>query len=329
MIRLIPRKGQKTRPRTSGTSTDSVEGIKPPAGGLYDVSGRHLALYCSGSGTPAVVFLPGAGMVGLDFFNVHEQVSQFTMSVLYDRAGTGWSDQVKLPRSATEVTDELRSLLREASVPAPYLLVGHSLGGAYAQRYAQRWPSEVAGLLLLEPAHEDFNAYMPKQTPLDQLRGILATLRLLWHYKTFYRSMFGRMFGTFPNEVREPLIDWHLRSLTKTFQEWPASDRTAKGKLLTELRTGGNRPNVPLIVLCALGIDPSMAAAMSASYLHKMNDGKRALYTALAESVPRGEYREVENAGHTSIHTDRPDAVVRAIRDLVDSIRDEAPTPHG
>ncbi len=329
MIRLITRKGQDTRPRASGTSTGSVGGIEPPVGCLYDVSGRHLALHRSGSGTPAVVFLPGAGLVGLDFFNVHEQVSQFTMSVLYDRAGTGWSDQVKLPRSATEVTDELCSLLREASVPAPYLLVGHSLGGAYAQRYAQRWPSEVAGLLLLEPAHEDFFTYVPRQTPLDQIRGMLATLRSLLHYKAFFRGLFGRMFGSWPEALREPLTDWHLRNLTKTLQEWPARDRTGKGRLFTELRTGGNLPDVPLIVLCALGIDPSMAATMSESYLRKMNDGKRALYTALAESVPRGEYREVENAGHTTIHTDRPDAVVQAIRDLVDSIRDDATTPHG
>ena len=53
------------------------------------------------------------------------------------------------PRSATEVADELRELLRVAGVPAPYLLVGHSLGGLYARRFTQRFPDEVAALLLL------------------------------------------------------------------------------------------------------------------------------------------------------------------------------------
>ncbi len=329
MKELKERKVQENGSRPSGLKTGSPGGNNPPVGRLYNVSGRHLALHRSGCGEPAVVFLPGAGMVGLDFLNIHDKVSQFTTSVLYDRAGTGWSDLVDLPRAAAEVTDELRSLLHEAGVPAPYLLVGHSLGGAYAQRYAQRFPDEVAGLLLLEPAHEDFENYLPKQTTLDQLRGVLAALRLLLHYKAFYRSLFGRMFASWPDQAREPLIEYHLATLRKTFQEWPTSDRTGKGKLLTELRSGGNMPDVPLIVLCAMGIDPSMAAIMPESYLRKMNDGKRVLYTALAESVPRGEYREVENAGHTTIHTDRPDAVVRAIRDLVDSIRDEATTPHG
>jgi len=329
MTQLNTRKGQENSSRTRERKHHKVGEINPPVGRLYDVSGRRLALHRSGSGEPAVVFLPGAGMVGLDFLNIHEQVAQFTTSVLYDRAGTGWSDLVALPRTATEVTDELRSLLRMAGVPAPYLLVGHSLGGAYARRYAQRFPDEVAGLLLLEPFHEDFEAYLPKQTLLDQLRGVLAVLRLLLHYKTFYRGLFGRMFASWPQEVREPLIDWHLRSLTKTLQELPASQRTGKSSFSTELRNGGNLLDVPLIVLCALGIDPFMAAIMPESYLRKMNDGQRVLYTALAASVPRGEYREVENAGHDTIHTDRPDAVVRAIRDLVDRTRDGATTSHG
>ncbi len=261
-------------------------------------------------------------MIGLDFLNVHNQVSQFTTSVLYDRAGTGWSDQVALPRSAAEVTDELRSLLLVAGVPAPYLLVGHSLGGAYARRYAQRFPDEVAGLLLLEPAVEDFAAHMPKQTTLEKLRGVASTLRLALHYRTVSRDLFQRMFTQWPDSARKPLIEYHLATLRKTFQEWPLSERTDEQRsgLLKELSNGGNLPDVPLIVLTALGIDPSMELMISKSYLRKMNDGKRVVYTALAESVPRGEYREVENAGHSTIHTDRPDTVVQAIRDLLDRV---------
>jgi pimeloyl-ACP methyl ester carboxylesterase len=94
------KKGQNTKSQTGSAFVGSTERNNLPAGRLYTVSGRHLALHRSGSGAPAVVFLPGAGMVGLDFLNIHEQVSQFTTSVLYDRAGTGWSDQVALPRTA-------------------------------------------------------------------------------------------------------------------------------------------------------------------------------------------------------------------------------------
>src|SRR5258708_30958856 len=213
---------------------------------------------------------------------------------------------VALPGTATEVTDELRSILRMAGVPGPYLLVGHSRGGAYARRYAQRFPDEVAGLLLQEPFHEDFEAYLPKQTLLDQLRGVLAVLRLLLHYKTFYRGLFGRMFASWPQEAREPLIDWHLRSLTKTLQELPASQRTGKSSFSTELRNGGNLLYVPLIVLCALAIDPFMAAIMPESYLRQMNDGQPVLYTTPSSSVPPSEYRHLQNTTPHPLHPHPP-----------------------
>jgi alpha/beta hydrolase family protein len=108
-----------------GTRTEA----NPPLGRFYEVGGRRLLLHRSGSGTPAVVFLPGGGAVGLDYLNVQHKAAKLTTSVLYDRAGTGWSDRTGLPRTSAEVTSELRQLLRTAGVPAPYLLAGHSLGG--------------------------------------------------------------------------------------------------------------------------------------------------------------------------------------------------------
>lgn len=118
---------------------------------MSDVGGPRLLLHQSGGGSPAVVFLPGGGTVGLDYLNLQERAAALSTSVVYDRAGTGWSDRVELPRTSAQVTDELRELLRTADVSAPYLLVGHSLGGLYARNYAQLFPDEVAALLLLDP----------------------------------------------------------------------------------------------------------------------------------------------------------------------------------
>ena len=74
----------------------------------YRVDGRRLALQRSGSGGPPVVFLPGAGLVGLDYLQVHQAAAEHTTAVRYDRAGTGWSDPVPLPRTPKDVVDELR-----------------------------------------------------------------------------------------------------------------------------------------------------------------------------------------------------------------------------
>ena len=52
-----------------------------------------------------MVILPGAGLTGSDYLPIHENVAQKTTSIVYDRAGTGWSDSVTLPRTAAAVTD--------------------------------------------------------------------------------------------------------------------------------------------------------------------------------------------------------------------------------
>src|SRR5262245_34908685 len=172
-----------------------------PLGRFYDVGGRQLMLHASGTGGPAVVVLPGAGLTGLGYLNLHEQVSQFATSVLYDRAGTGWSDHVPLPRSAIVVTDELRLLLRLAGVPAPYVFVGHSLGGIYARRFAQRFPAEVAGLLFMDPGHEDYTTKLPTLSLRERLRTSLAIVRVLLQLKRRYRGYFEWMFADWPAPV--------------------------------------------------------------------------------------------------------------------------------
>ncbi|MFI6028228.1 alpha/beta fold hydrolase [Amycolatopsis magusensis] len=130
---------------------------RPPLGRHYEVGGRKLAVHRSGEGGPAVVFLPGAGLVGLEVLNVHERAAELTTSVLYDRGGTGWSDAVELPRSAEEVATELRELLRTAEIPAPYVLAGHSLGAFYARRYAQLFPARWPACCCWIPATRTFS----------------------------------------------------------------------------------------------------------------------------------------------------------------------------
>ncbi|MDQ2876870.1 MAG: alpha/beta hydrolase [Actinomycetota bacterium] len=305
--------------RPAEHAADPATGATPPLGRYYDVAGRRLMLHRSGTGNPAVVFLAGAGAVGLDYLNVQERAAGLATSVLYDRAGTGWSDRADLPRTAAQVTDELRDLLRAAGVPAPYLLAGHSLGGLYARHYAQRFPGEVSALLLMDPAHEDYRAYMPPEVvdiwnawDPDQLLPDEVPDELI----QLHRGLFEEAMARWPAAIREPLIERHLSpdSLRTGLQE-------AKNlnELYDEVRRAGPMPDVPLIVLCSTGTDgfkQAVSAGMPASLLSAEIDGQRRLYTALAGSVPRGEIRLVD-AGHVTIHLRRPDAVVEAIRDLL------------
>ena len=283
-----------------------------PLARFYDVGGRQLMLYASGTGGPAVIVLPGGGLTGLGYLNLHEQVSQFATSVLYDRAGTGWSDHVPLPRSATEVADELRLLLRVAGVPAPYIFVGHSLGGLYARRFAQRFPADVAGLLFLDPGHEDYATRLPTPSLFERLRTSLALFRALLQLKRHYRGFFERMFADWPAPVRDLLFEYHLTS-------WRIGLKEAKNfeSICGEVRRGGDMPDVPLIVLTGMGIDPFRALFATDASQRQLNEVKLAINRAIANSVPHGEHRVLDDAAHATFHVDRPDAVVQAIRDLL------------
>jgi pimeloyl-ACP methyl ester carboxylesterase len=301
-------------------SKPSTSADPSPLGRCYDVSGRQLSLHRAGSGGPAVVFLPGAGLIGLDYLNVHDHLARFTTSVIYDRAGTGESDDVALPRSAADVAGELRRLLQAAEVPPPYVVVGHSLGGAYARRFSQLFPTDVAGVVMLDPAHEDY-ASMPRQSLPTQLLQALKLVPALMNLRGFYRPMFERMLAGWPDGLRQRLIDYHLRHWGRSLQE----AKNLRSDVLAEIRDGGAMPDAPLIVLTAMGIDPFQAALVSTPYLRELNLRKLAFYQAFAASLPLGENRVIEDAGHSTLHTDRPDAVVAAIRAVVEAARLNAP----
>lgn len=302
-----------------GTTADAAPS-GPPLGRFHNVDGRRLALHRSGTGTggPSVVILPGAGLVGLDFLNIQQGAAELTTSVLYDRAGTGWSEDVELPRTPTDVTDELRNLLRAAGVPAPYLLAGHSLGAMYARRYAQRFPDEVAGLLLLDPGHEDMLSYLPQQVAEmnDRMQPDLEQLPELTDEQIrSARGQYTQLYAAWPDPLREALIEHHLTTWRTGIRE----TLNFEDEVYDELRNGGPLPDVPLTVLTTTGSNPYWAHFMSDELQREAHDGVRALHAALAGSVPRGEHRVIDGASHQYAHVTHPDAVLRALRDLLDA----------
>lgn len=245
-------------------------------------------------------------MVGFNYLNIHNSISKYTTSVIYDRSGTGWSDPVTLPRSAQEVTDELRRLLHTTGISAPYLFVGHSLGGLYAQRYAQRLPGEVAGMILLE-VHEDFLTRVPTFQKRYLLSQCFAVLRTFLTYKCSFRKLYEHMFSEWPDSVREPLIEYH----TRTFLKMSAEKKNLNNQPYCELRTGVDVPDLPLIVFTAMEGDAMTSLVTSQSFLHEItepfNHVKNTIYKKIADSVSHGEHRILENAGHASIHINCPE----------------------
>jgi pimeloyl-ACP methyl ester carboxylesterase len=135
-----------------------------PPGQLVDVGGFRLHLHCAGEGSPAVVLDAALGGSSLSWALVQPEVARFTRACSYDRAGFGWSDAGPMPRTAGRVAAELRTLLDRASVPPPYVLVGHSFGGLVMRIFAATHRADTAALLLVDPAHpEDWLKPEPKE----------------------------------------------------------------------------------------------------------------------------------------------------------------------
>jgi hypothetical protein len=137
-------------------------------------------------------------------------------------------------------------------------------------------------------------------------------VRVLLQFKRCYRPLFEGMYATWPESVSKPLIAYHLGFWRKGMQE-----TRNQAEFYDEVSRGGDMPDVPLIVLTGMGYDRFRAALTPESFMRKIDEAKRGINAGIAASVAHAEHCVIEDAGHSTFHTDRPDAVVQAIRDLV------------
>jgi pimeloyl-ACP methyl ester carboxylesterase len=123
---------------------------------LIDIGqGQRLNLYCKGQGSPAVILDAGMGDSTISWALVQPAVSTTTTTCSFDRAGLGFSDAARRSSTLVHQAEDLHALLRAARIDPPYILVGHSLAGMNVRVYADKYPDEVAGMVIVEGSHED------------------------------------------------------------------------------------------------------------------------------------------------------------------------------
>jgi pimeloyl-ACP methyl ester carboxylesterase len=110
-----------------------------------------------GEATPAVIFEAGFGAGLESWANVQSSTAKFARTLSYDRAGIGQSEAGPKPRAAKQIAQELHVALQKAGIAPPYVLVGHSFGGIYVRVFADMYPKEVAGMVLIDPSQETFD----------------------------------------------------------------------------------------------------------------------------------------------------------------------------
>jgi pimeloyl-ACP methyl ester carboxylesterase len=283
-------------------STAPVDLLAPP-GRFHHVNGIRLYMHCVGEGSPTVVIDAGIGASSLEWTGVQQALAPTTRVCAWDRPGYGWSDPGPSPRSTPQVAEELTQLLTEAGVAAPWVLVGHSFGGFTARYLAARYPEQVAGLILVEsstPVTEVGIAPAPAGTgrhnPLVEMDdaatwGVPDSLQAQASYlNTRRKAIFAQM-----DELRH----FHESSVA--------------------VLEAGPLPPLPLIVLTRgerawpAGAEGDAAEAAWAQ-----------AQAELASLSPDGELRVIAGAGH-SPHTETPEQVAGAIREVVARVRRPQP----
>jgi pimeloyl-ACP methyl ester carboxylesterase len=123
---------------------------------IAELSGREVEVVEAGEGDVTVVFESGLGNDWTPWDLVAGQVAGEARVFAYSRPGYGDSEPTEEPRDAAQIVEDLRDLLAARDVAPPYILVGHSFGGAYMELFAKTYPEEVVGLVLVDSRHRDF-----------------------------------------------------------------------------------------------------------------------------------------------------------------------------
>jgi pimeloyl-ACP methyl ester carboxylesterase len=290
--------------------------VPPPPGKLFDVGGgRKLHAICTGKGGPTVVIEAGASSFAIDFTLVQRQIEKSSRVCSYDRAGSGWSDPPGNVPSTT--ARDLKALLQAAGERPPYVLVGASRGGLLIRNYLLEYPDDVAGFVFVDPSSED------RLFTMIDGKGVLIAEVTAEQLKTTFprepvkvprrKPQTGPPFDRLPPDLYQTRIKLDERLIAAVpdvvAPEIVADSQERERAMLARLlatrsakQPFGDRPTVVL----SRGSDP--------------NAEREAVHAALAQLSSRGRSAVIAGAGH-EIHLFEPDAVVKAVSEVVEAIR--------
>jgi pimeloyl-ACP methyl ester carboxylesterase len=244
-------------------------------GRLVSVGDHRLHIDCTGSGGPTVVLEAGLGEVSPMMAGwIAPNVARSTRVCVYDRAGRGWSESASAPQDGEQVASDLHTLLRRAGEPAPYVLAGHSAGGIYVLNFVRLFPSDVAGVALLDSMHpEQYDRMASWPGFYEMYRRASAVMPSLARLG-LGRVVYGTQYADLPTPQRDEERSFlatprHNRSVRDEFSRI----RTAMNQA-AELETLGDLPLAVVTATDGADVDwPAMQddlAALSTNSVHRI-----------------------------------------------------------
>ena len=290
--------------------------MNPPPGRFVDVDGHKMHLDCTGQGAPTVVLESGLWNDWVVWYKVQPAISKFTQVCSYDRAGLGFSD----PRpdqqpDSRNIAHNLYTLLANAGVNPPYVLVGHSLGGIHILDYQNLYPADVVGMVLVDSGHPDQENRVPPE--MKKIQSRLYFKSKLWGLvlPLGLTRLMGACGGG-PPEIRamQRTVECRWQTVKAREAEVNALGASSEG------RHAGSLGSIPLVVLSR---DPEKGAApglIPAELSRQFEDQWVQMQEELAH-LSTNSSRVVATGSTHYVQLDRPDLVIAAIQQVLDAAR--------
>jgi pimeloyl-ACP methyl ester carboxylesterase len=285
--------------------------------GLVDIGGgRKMYMECQGKGRPTVVFVAGAQDRAETWSTTEDPSEQAVLPAIaqtnrvcaYDRPGTlvstgdgpedflpSRSDPVPQPTTLQDHVDDLHALLKASGEgKRPYVVVGHSMGGAVSRLYASEYPEEVSGLVLVDP------------TPYEAANLITAKQWRLW------KPLLG---GRPPEEALKiyPALEWAPSDRNREL-----ASAAAPLKPMPFIAFQSDKP-FDFLPFMEDGTLP-MTAEEAEQFRILLYNAWHDAIGALVSQVPGARFIDDPHSGHY-IHQEQPQLVIDSIREVVDAAR--------
>lgn len=295
-----------------------------PVGKMVDIGGRKLHIHCTGTGTPTVIVENGGAVFSFDWELVQPQVARFTRICTYDRAGYAWSDPGPEFDTFDQASHDLHVLLANAGIHAPFVLVGHSLGGMLVRYYQAKYPSDVVGMVLVDSSHEE---------SLQQVGS--KSVRIPELSAKQYQELIDEVKAHRPkNQEPDPVPTtifppydklptqyqalhlWALKKVLPLVKNWGLNLQLDLSRL-HEMRVATPHPlsNIPLAVLTATNGTQTPG-----------DEDHFRLQSDLTQLSGNSRQIMVSGSGHL-IYLDQPQVVIRSIAAVVNSAKQHSRLP--
>jgi len=281
-----------------------LESGQTPPGEMVSAGEHELHVVAEGTDEPGVLFISGMGDNYKTWDDVQDRIASVALTVSYDRPGLGWSPPSEDDLTLDAAVEDMYLLVSGSGLFAePPILVGHSLGGAFARRFAHRYPDAVSGLVLLDPTP---TFYLP-----TAMRVIMGTMMQFNSLSSALGIARHSLYSRNPDASRDRQLLWghlyasstHAREVRREYQGAAGSEPILPQK--------DGLGGLPLAVLFATSVDYPPGFS---SIAQVMDEARR----RMAEESTQGRLVEADT-GHY-IHYDDTDLVVEEVLKMIDVV---------